>query len=264
MLSQCSIALTWETISDVYLDFSYVKNYSLIQHNSIEWQFHNNITNLTDGIYTYYGWANDTAGNENISEIRTITINAIPPIFTIALSTPINHKILNTSTATFNFTATGTEPNYACILYLNDTSRGSDSLVINNTLTGILSSTLTNGTYLWYVNCTADYITNQSEIRTITISITETTTTTTTTTSTTTTTLLTYLDCYNKDVTIEELDIGSQLIDVLSCKLIKVKATSISPIYAMILFVIVAIAACAIVILIILALLAVINKLSKQ
>ena len=33
------------------------------KYNSSTYLFYTNLTNLTDGTYTYYGWANDTAGN---------------------------------------------------------------------------------------------------------------------------------------------------------------------------------------------------------
>jgi len=44
------------------------------KYNSTQYRFYNNITDLTDGTYTYYGWANDTAGNEGSTETRTLGI----------------------------------------------------------------------------------------------------------------------------------------------------------------------------------------------
>ncbi|PJC01424.1 MAG: hypothetical protein CO072_01300, partial [Candidatus Huberarchaeum crystalense] len=35
------------------------------KYNSTQWYFQSNITNLSQGNYTYYGWANDSAGNSN-------------------------------------------------------------------------------------------------------------------------------------------------------------------------------------------------------
>jgi len=43
------------------------------KYNSAEWRFYNNITNLLVGNYSYYGWAKDTTGNSNSSEVRTLT-----------------------------------------------------------------------------------------------------------------------------------------------------------------------------------------------
>ena len=37
---------------------------------------------LSDGVYTYYVWVNDTAGNTNQTETRTITIDTTPPTTT--------------------------------------------------------------------------------------------------------------------------------------------------------------------------------------
>ena len=83
MLSLFATALTWENISDIYFDFSYVENYSLVQHNSTEWRFEYNITNQTDGVRTYYNWCNDTAGNENTSDVMTLTVDTSGPDITI-------------------------------------------------------------------------------------------------------------------------------------------------------------------------------------
>ena len=38
---------------------------NLQKYNSTQWYFQSNITNLSQGNYTYYGWANDSAGNSN-------------------------------------------------------------------------------------------------------------------------------------------------------------------------------------------------------
>ncbi|NOQ56005.1 MAG: hypothetical protein GQ477_04340, partial [Nanohaloarchaea archaeon] len=42
-----------------------------------------NQTNLADGTYTYYVWANNSAGNQNQSETRTLTIDNTPPIIIV-------------------------------------------------------------------------------------------------------------------------------------------------------------------------------------
>lgn len=53
-----------------------------------------NKTSLTDGIYTLYGWANDSAGNYNFTSVRTIIIDTINP--EIAFLTPnINNSVVN-------------------------------------------------------------------------------------------------------------------------------------------------------------------------
>ena len=52
-----------------------------------------NKTGLIEGVYTYYAWANDTAGNTNQTETRTITIDWTNPVLTI--SSPINTTTLD-------------------------------------------------------------------------------------------------------------------------------------------------------------------------
>ena len=52
---------------------------NLIKYNSTEWRFYANLTNLSDGLYAYYGWANDTSGNSNQTDdgsLRYVEISA--------------------------------------------------------------------------------------------------------------------------------------------------------------------------------------------
>ncbi len=49
------------------------------KYNSSEWRFYDNVTNQADGIYTYYGWANDTLGHTNQTETRTILLDTTNP-----------------------------------------------------------------------------------------------------------------------------------------------------------------------------------------
>ncbi|RLI91232.1 MAG: hypothetical protein DRO95_04750, partial [Candidatus Altiarchaeales archaeon] len=69
------------------------------KYNSTQYRFYTNITNLTDGIYTYYGWANDTAGNSGESETRSLTVDAVSPYYISNCTT------LNESGATYYLTA---------------------------------------------------------------------------------------------------------------------------------------------------------------
>ncbi|RLG14059.1 MAG: hypothetical protein DRN66_02990, partial [Candidatus Nanohalarchaeota archaeon] len=48
------------------------------KYNSTQYRFYNNVTNLADGEYTYFDWANDTAGSSNQTETRIITIDTTP------------------------------------------------------------------------------------------------------------------------------------------------------------------------------------------
>jgi hypothetical protein len=40
----------------------------LSKYNSTEYRFYENVTNLTSGTYTYYGWANDTTGTNETTD----------------------------------------------------------------------------------------------------------------------------------------------------------------------------------------------------
>ncbi len=71
------------------------------KYNSTTWQFYNNITNLTDGTYTYYGYANDSAGNHNTTEMRVLTIDTVPPAITV--QSPTNDTYA-TNSIWFNIT----------------------------------------------------------------------------------------------------------------------------------------------------------------
>jgi len=79
------------------------------KYNSTQYRFYNNITELAEGTYTYYGWANDTAGNTGSTETRTLTVDTTPPAITITYPTSNsvkNNYIINgTSTdANLNYT----------------------------------------------------------------------------------------------------------------------------------------------------------------
>jgi len=51
------------------------------KYNSTQYRFYVNITNLSSGTYTYYGWANDSAGNSNY----TILYDAASPRYLTVL-----------------------------------------------------------------------------------------------------------------------------------------------------------------------------------
>ena len=52
----------------------------LQKYTSSEWHFYANVTNLSDGTYSYYGWANDTLGNSGQTDsglTRYVTVNSL-------------------------------------------------------------------------------------------------------------------------------------------------------------------------------------------
>jgi len=120
--------------------------------------------------------------------------------FSINLNSPPNQTTINDPTPDFNFTVSGSSTTYNCTLFINNTNYGTNSSTLNNTPTIITAnSSLSDGTYNWYINCSAGENTTKSEVREITITTPTTTTTTststipgtTTTTSTSTTTTTT-------------------------------------------------------------------------
>lgn len=139
---------------------------------------------MTDVGFTFYRYFNNiTFGNGNYqwncsafftgsgggglkySSTSTLIINAPAHNFSISLNQPANNSNFSISTPDINFTVSGTAQNYSCNLFFNNTNVGSNSTVLNNTLTTITTSTLSDANYDYYVNCTAGATTNQSEIR---------------------------------------------------------------------------------------------------
>ena len=125
---------------------------------------------LSNGTYNWY--INCTAGGiTNQSEIREITINATPPAFSITLNSPPNQTTTSDTTPDFNFTVSGTDDKYLCELFIDDIGYGT-TIANNNTATIITANqSLSSGTHNWYINCSVREVTNQSEVREITITI---------------------------------------------------------------------------------------------
>ncbi|MDP2908075.1 MAG: hypothetical protein Q8O03_09165, partial [Nanoarchaeota archaeon] len=120
-----------------------------------------NITNLTDGVYEYYIFANDTLANEseghhNISEVRTITIDETQPS-TFDLLDPSNNVELTDDTPAFNWEDT-TDINFDNYS-LEVTTDGNFSTIDNTFTTTVVSyyalqDALGNGTFYWRVRAT--------------------------------------------------------------------------------------------------------------
>ncbi|MEA3430757.1 MAG: hypothetical protein U9R08_05770, partial [Nanoarchaeota archaeon] len=110
---------------------------------------------LTEGIYTYTGYCNDTAGNQNQAETRTLTIDLSAPAYSNNESptTPVTY----TSDATYHFNITWID-NYQLddvifefngVNYTNIEQLGND---FNITIFDLAVGTYT---YFWYANDTA-------------------------------------------------------------------------------------------------------------
>ena len=171
------------------------------KYNSTEYRFYDNITNLTQGTYTYSAWANDTFGNSAGSETRTLTYDSSYPVVQLVTA---NNAVWTASSGVnfvYNVSQNLSGINY-CNLTVNDSVLNSSSSITKNT-NQTLYANLVNGVYNWSVNCTGqnglmNWSTtyNVSVVTTTTIT---TTTITTTTPTTTTTTMASFcslgLDC---------------------------------------------------------------------
>jgi len=113
-------------------------------------QSYTTITDLLEGTYTYYIWINDTAGNFNQTEIRTIIIDLLPP--SIIIESPLN-KSYNTSIIDFNVTATDIVTRVDTCSYSLDNA--SNITLSNDTGTHFYgkNSTMTDGKHTVTIYC---------------------------------------------------------------------------------------------------------------
>ena len=121
------------------------------KYNSTEYRFYNNLTDLADGTYEHYGWANDTSGNENSSEVRTLNVD-VPPT-TPVLSSPTDNDHTNDVTPSFDWT--DSTDYYGIDKYNLVIANDTGFTVIEQNITNIASSAhtittnLSDGTYYW-------------------------------------------------------------------------------------------------------------------
>ncbi|MCK5177237.1 MAG: LamG domain-containing protein, partial [Candidatus Aenigmarchaeota archaeon] len=98
------------------------------KYNSTRYNFYVNKTGMDDGIYEYYGWANDTYGNSNQTETRILTIDTIAPIIT-------NEAINNTDAlvdAIIKLNATVTDDNLDTVIFRIQTPSGDYNITASN------------------------------------------------------------------------------------------------------------------------------------
>ncbi|MCL6579391.1 MAG: hypothetical protein K6T73_08400 [Candidatus Bathyarchaeota archaeon] len=118
-----------------------------------------NMTSLADGLYIYRVFANDTSNNWNVSETRYVTVNTsivnLPPV--VRLVAPLNGTILPARNVTVAYNVT--DDNTAllgCDIYSNTSGvwqiDGSQN-VLNATTSSFNYTNLSNGAYLWNVEC---------------------------------------------------------------------------------------------------------------
>ncbi|MBW6462262.1 MAG: DUF2341 domain-containing protein, partial [DPANN group archaeon] len=135
-------------------------------------QDYSNQTNLVDGIYTYYVWANDTAGNSNKTEIRTVTIDTTYPQFSTHITTPSTPN----ENESVQLNVTITEINKDTIWLQFDNNSGSTNYTITTTAGNEFYYTIQIGNYTahdqinysWWSNDSAGNL-NSSAIQTFTV-----------------------------------------------------------------------------------------------
>ncbi len=104
--------------------------------------------------------------------------------FNATLQGPSNMTNITDSTLSVMFNVTGTNNTYNCSALFNGTIKGTNASTLNNTNTNLSITGITNGTWLWRINCSiSDTERIISDIWIL--NVVTTTTTTTTTTSTT-------------------------------------------------------------------------------
>jgi len=129
----------------------------------------NNITYSLDyvtfnkGSNTLYAFANDTAGNLNLTSV-TFFVNSAP---SISLHSPANGTtIIDNQTVIFNFTATDdVNTTLNCSIYLDNVLNQTNSTTKNGTVTYFTINGISYTTHTWYINCSDGALINISEIR---------------------------------------------------------------------------------------------------
>src|SRR3989338_207473 len=125
---------------------------NLNKYDTDKWLFYANVSNQSDGIYTYEAHAKDIAGNWNNTGERVITTDTINP--NITLNEPLNDTWSNSSIINFKYNMTDTNPD-TCILYHNATGWNANETnsSLNSGQQDTVTITLADGAYLWNVYC---------------------------------------------------------------------------------------------------------------
>ena len=148
--------------SDTHLETITINLYNstgLVSSNSSSstTQLNVSYTNLPEGTYTFNVTANDTLGNSNSTESRTVVIDTSGPALNILGPVPG----FNSSLSDHNFSFSIIDDlDASCILYMDeDASVGNitvdtNSTVFSGSLTNLSASNLANRTHAWYIECT--------------------------------------------------------------------------------------------------------------
>jgi len=123
-------------------------------YNNALYRIEKNFTGLSDGNYSYYGFATDKAGNTNKTETRNVIVNSANP--SVTLNVPKNDSGISNTTIIFNCSASDNNGLYNATLYGNFSGNWSGNGT--NNFSGVSNSTnfsrtLSEGNYIW--NCYA-------------------------------------------------------------------------------------------------------------
>jgi hypothetical protein len=127
-------------------------------------KYYMNQTNQTNGIYTYYAFANDTSGNSNVTETRTITFGEAPDETPPQFSSNSTNNTLAGNNTMFNITVIDNALDYF-IFSTNNTGKWGNSTpvkITGNTTYKAYSIAALNSTvgaliqWMFYANDTAN------------------------------------------------------------------------------------------------------------
>ncbi|MCK5624259.1 hypothetical protein KAI04_00265 [Candidatus Pacearchaeota archaeon] len=137
--------------------------------NNDENNYWENKTSLSNGDYSFYSWANDSAENYNFTTTRTVTVDTINPLIDFAIETSINNSNLSQNYIFVN--ATLTETNFQNITYklYNSTSLVNETIYTTQTL-NINWTLLPNEIYTYNIT-TSDKASNLNSTATRTITL---------------------------------------------------------------------------------------------
>lgn len=128
-----------------------------------------NFTNLRDGTYYLNATANDSAGNSNLTETRTIEIDTVSPKIYL-LSPDDGDTWTSDDRITFEYNVTDVGGVANCSLYIDNDINKTDTSITVNIVQDITSTSMEDNPYDWYILCTdnAGNI-NQSEEWSVTL-----------------------------------------------------------------------------------------------
>ncbi|MBW2974170.1 DNRLRE domain-containing protein, partial [Candidatus Woesearchaeota archaeon] len=136
--------------SNIVLFWNNTKNQTKSYHGSYT---NFSLSSLADSEYTYYIWINDSAGNYNQTETRTIRIDTTPPV--VRLKAPGNKTWRNNDTKTVLFEYNASDALLAianCSLIINSRINQTNRTV-KKRATQNFTQAFPEGNYNWSINC---------------------------------------------------------------------------------------------------------------